>query len=756
MTDLQAKLLVAFDSEYRSIIETIRATVIKVESSGEKLEGAALNEAFRMAHTLKGSAHVVGLTKVVTLGHRLESLFARVREGKVTLGVNELRLVHSALGMIEDLVAAFHGGQVEPDPAPIVEAIEAVMNSGVPKVDARPAPLLAVVPAEPVVAPVKAPPAAAAASNDVVIAEGETLRLSARHLDQLLDTSGELLSLIRGGRDIDQKISRLSGHVESVVREWDLLRRTSGGVLQTMSHVPEYARVAQFLDFVGTQLGPISKNLRAARAAAKQSDWDFLNLGEQLQEDVRRARTVPAETVFGGFYKMVRDISGELERPVDFRLTGLEVAADRGVLQALKDPMMHMLRNSIGHGIEAATVRRDLGKDPVGKLNVRLSLNDGRLHVTINDDGQGLNETKIRERALGAGLITPAALEVLPSERVFDFIFSPGLSTAAEVTDLSGRGMGMSVVIEAIKKLQGSISIQSQAGRGTTFTISVPVTLTNHHLVLVKLDDQTFALPSANIESLRRVKPAEVSVVDGQRVVMIEGAPVPLVDLGTLIDEPHAPATAADESLAVVILRVDERRMAVVVDAILDKRETLIKNLNPGLQRLRLFTGAITQGDGSVTLVLSPATLLAKGARERGVAPAGARPRTQAARVRRATPRILVVDDSITTRTLERGILEANGFEVSLAVDGVDALAKLSLESYDLVISDVEMPRMDGFTLVGEIKKSPKFKHLPVIMVTSLEKPADRERGMSLGANAYVLKQKFDQGGLLEIIRGIL
>ena len=759
MSSLQQKLFAAFEGEYRSILESIRSTIVKVEASGEELGGTPLTDAFRMAHTLKGSAHVVGLADVVTVAHCLESLFAKVRDGKVRLGKDELRLILASLDMIEDVVLSSQKGAAAPAIQGIVQSIGAMLNgSPAPKTEA----------ARPTLVAVPMPASAGATAVDKVVdktvesvvfasaAESDTVRLSARHLDQLLATSGELLTMMRGSRQIDQRISLIGGHLESITREWDLLRRTSLGAIQAMGHTPEYSRVAQFLDFVGTQLVPLNKNVRAAKAATKQTEWDLQHLGEQLQEDVRKARIVPAETILGGFHKMVRDLSSQLDRPLDFRFSGLEVEADRSVLQQLKDPLMHMLRNSVDHGIENKAERQSAGKPEIGKLSVRLTTANGRLSVLIEDDGQGLPEPKIRERIISQGFLSEADAASLPSARVFEFIFRPGFSTAKEISDISGRGMGMSIVDEMIKKLQGTIQVESEPGRGSKFTISVPITLTNHHLVLVHYGELTYAVPCTNIESLHRVKKTDLKVVDGHPSILVNEKPTQVVSLGTLLETSQEAVQLIDETLSIVVLKCDGRFLALAVDSVSDKCEALIKNLAPQLQRQKVFSGAMLLGDGSVALVLDPRTLISKGSRSSTLETHDAPIKVNTGVMKTATTKILVVDDSITTRTLERGILEAHGFEVSLAVDGMDALARVQVEHFDLVISDVEMPRMDGFTLVAEIKKNPKLAHIPIIMVTSLEKSEHRERGLSLGASAYVAKQKFDQGALLETIRQIL
>ncbi len=819
MTDLQKKLFSAFDSEYRTILETIRAFVGVVESTREAPTTAALSEAFRMAHTLKGSAQIVGFSTIVTVAHRLESLFAKIRDGVVVLEMPVIRLIHASVDLIEDIVAASRNESSPPDVQNVVVQIEDVLNktsSNMPSLKlpvvealtskASHAPsisLVAVAAADNEMPPIAAPlmpvsltpppastitpaqtptqtllpmslsltltptPAPTPTPTPQVL-ENETVRLKASHLDQLLRTTGELLSVIGGSREVDARIAVVGSHLNSILREWELVRRISAGALQKMNRTPEFARIAQFLDLVGSELLPISKKVHAAREASKLNEWSLRHLTEQLQNDVRKARTVAAETVFGGFNKMVRDLATELKRPIDFRLTGLDVEADRVVLQALKDPLMHILRNSVDHGIESQEVRASRGKDLTAKILVRIAAVGGRLNITIEDDGQGLNEEKIREQAVDHSLVSAAEASLLSSQELSQLIFRPGFSTAKEISNLSGRGLGMSIVSEAVHRLQGQIRIESVSGEKLVISVSVPISLANHRLVLISHDDQTYAIPSGNVGSLKRVKKSALMTVEGQLTFRFEGQQVPVVSLGTLIGSASAGVALSNEVISLVVLHFDGsdgingingitgKKLAVAVDFIYDECEAIIKNLGAPFAKRKIFAGAILQGDGQLALVLDPNVIIeqfSSGTRDSFVQPA-----TSIAKPKNIkTPlRILVVDDSITTRTLEKGILESNGHHVSLAVDGLDALSRLQVENFDLVISDVEMPRMDGFTLVGEIKRHPKFSKIPVIMVTSLENIEDQQRGLSLGANAYVLKQKFDQGALLETIRRVV
>jgi len=450
---------------------------------------------------------------------------------------------------------------------------------------------------------------------------------------------------------------------------------------------------------------------------------------------------------------MVRDMAKDENKNVEFRVSGLDVQADRMVLQALKDPVMHMLRNSISHGMEKADERKRSGKAECGCVALQMEAVGNRLTILVDDDGRGLDLSRVAEVAVRKGLLTQADADARSPEELSGLIFQPGFSTAKAITDLSGRGMGLSVVYEAVSRLQGEVRAERKAGPGARMVISVPLSISTHRLLLVFSDGQTFAIPSSGIQRLIRVKLTDVATVEGKPVIPWEGQSTPLASLAQLLGIGGASDfTVEGKLLSIMILKSGNRRLAVAVDAFVAEREAIIKNLDAPISGISILAGGIVLEDGSVSLVLNTGELIDS------FKPVYAPPtsRVGEARLEKKIPTVLVVDDSFTARTLEKSILEVHGYNVVVAIDGLEGLSKLRSEEIDLVVSDVQMPRMDGLALLQEMKRDERFARLPVILVTSMNHIDDQERGLALGADAYLVKQRFDHQTLLETIKQLL
>jgi two-component system chemotaxis sensor kinase CheA len=458
--------------------------------------------------------------------------------------------------------------------------------------------------------------------------------------------------------------------------------------------------------------------------------WNTQLSAEQLQRDVWSARMAPVDDLFEGFRKMVRDLAREENKEIDFRLSGSSVRADRIVLQALKDPVMHLLRNSISHGIETSEERARKGKPPVGSLTLRLDSQRGRLIVEVEDDGRGVDLKKV------SNVLSETEPGTHSTEELEQAIFRPGFSTSSTVNRLSGRGMGLSVVYETVHRLQGEVNLRSKASPGASFLLSVPLSVSTCHLLLVSAAGQTFGIPTHGIETLRRIRLDQIETLEGRPVVNLEGQPVRLYGLAHVLQVGDASPAISGDMLPVMVLRSGARRCAVWVDEFQTERDALIKELGMPCRTGNISGGALLR-DGTVFVVVNPGGLVAS------CSPTGAAavPRKAEAKVEAVAAGILVVDDSITSRSLERSILEAHGYRVRVAVDGLEAL---------------EMLRMDGFGLVEALKADSALNKIPVIIVSSLEQPEDQARGLLLGADAYVVKRKFDQTELLAAIRQMI
>jgi two-component system chemotaxis sensor kinase CheA len=413
---------------------------------------------------------------------------------------------------------------------------------------------------------------------------------------------------------------------------------------------------------------------------------------------------------------------------------------------------MHVLRNAISHGIETPQERAAKGKSPVGLVTLRLDTQGQRLTISIQDDGRGVDLSRVVEVAVRQRILSETDAALRTPEELARILFRAGFSTSRSVTDLSGRGMGLSVVQEAVRRLQGEVELRPADGCGTAIHLSVPLSISTHRLLLVSCAGASFAIPVHGIERLHRIRLHSVKTIEGKPIIVCDGQPTPLFSMYQLLNLEQATTSAQPDVLWVMVLHSGSRRAAVAVDAFLRETEAVIQDLGPAAASDGIVSGGVLLEDGAVAFVLNLEELLATPVHRE--LPSILRPSEPAPEQKPAT--ILVVDDSMTTRTLEKSILEAHGYRVRVAVDGMEALDRLRVEKADLVIADIQMPRLDGFGLLEAMKKDPNLNRIPVIVVTSLERAEDQERGLSLGADAYIVKRKFDQGELLATIRQIL
>ncbi|HYH38844.1 MAG TPA: response regulator [Azospirillum sp.] len=706
MTDIRERLLAAFDLEHKDHLAAIREALRAADEGRDA--GIDMVEIHRRAHSLKGAARAVDLPEVEALAHRLESVFTAVQTGALPFDARVRVPVRRALDAIEDAVAWATRGGPPVDTADVLADLARLSGDEA--------------------APTPAPHPAAEPAPRPTAAVRTLVRIRAEGLERLLDTAAALLPEVEGQDRVADELRVLRREWAGMAQAWQRLRR---GLDKGVHDAHFTAALTTF-----------ERRMRAAGAALDAAHrhhdrgvWALRRWGGALHEDVRRLRMVPAETQFGGLGRMIRDLGRGQGKDIEADIRGLEVEADRAVLQRLKDPVMHLVRNAVNHGIEPPGERTAAGKPPGGRILVDASVAGGRLRLRIEDDGRGLDLAAIRRRAADG----------TPDDRLLDLLFEPGFSTAETVTEIAGRGMGLSIARREVIGLQGQLTLTPRPEGGTVILIEVPLSLSGQRLVFVEAGGQVMALPAADVVRLHRADAAALGSLEGRTVVRIDGEDVPVSSLAALLGLP--PPAGTREYVPLAVVRSGERRTALAVDALVATRDAVVASAEEaGLDPAR-FIGTVLLDDGSPALVLNAASL--------GAAEPLALPAVAAARPA-VRPRILVVDDSITTRTLEKSILEAHGYDVVLCVDGREALERLGTLKVDLVISDVEMPRMDGFALVQAVKTDPRLADIPVILVTSRGSDEDRERGMRLGADAYIVKSRFDQDDLLERIRRLL
>jgi two-component system chemotaxis sensor kinase CheA len=658
------------------------------------------------------------------------------------------------LDTVEDCVAAHVAGQPMPGVDTAADLIQTLIDADAPS----PPPAEVVVPAEflaavpqPEPPPPPPPPPAAEPPRPAARAE-ETVRVRARHLDRLLRTSNELLTETMNQRLVTEGLVDIDRSLGELDRGWRRLRKTAAACARDLGDMDRATALDRQSEALEQMLRNVARRARGSRRMQQRSGWTMRQLGVELQQEVRQVRMVPAESIFGDFRKMVRDLARDVGKQVEVTVAGLDVEADRMVLQGLKDPVMHLLRNALSHGVEPPADRVAAGKAPAAQMWLRFEVSDGRLVARVEDDGRGIDHDAIRRKAVERGLFNEKEVAELPVETLIDIIFDPGFSTARTVDDLSGRGMGLSVVREAATMMNGTVEVLKRPGGGTCFRVSVPLSVSTQRLFLVRSQGHTYGLPTEGIDRLFRLKAEDVSTVEGKSMVCLDGRQVPLLSLAHLLALGETAVKVSRNVVPLMVLRNGDRRVAVAVDEFVAIREGLVKDIGVPAVRGTMVAGGVLMEDGSVALVLNAFEIVETFRKSGSIRVLTTVERAAEKRV----PVILVVDDSLTTRTLEKSILEAHGYVVRLAVDGLEALSRLRGEQVDLIISDIQMPRLDGFGLLQAVKADAQLKNIPVIMVSSLEAREDRERGLELGADAYVVKRKFDQKELLETIGQIL
>jgi two-component system chemotaxis sensor kinase CheA len=482
---------------------------------------------------------------------------------------------------------------------------------------------------------------------------------------------------------------------------------------------------------------------------AKAAEADHHALGsmvDALLEDMKSALMLPFSELLELFPKLVRDLSRESGKEVELTTRGGEIQLDRRIMEELKAPLIHVVRNCIDHGLEAPAERMRKGKPARGSIAIAASSRDARIEISVSDDGAGIDGERVKAAAVRNGVLSWEEAGKLGGPEEVLLALHSGVSTSPMITDLSGRGLGLAIVNEKVEKLNGSLAVETERSAGTTIRMVVPLTLATFRGVLVGACGQVFVLPSTNVERATLVLREEIRTVENRETLSFDGQATPLARLGSVLGiEGGKRPGSGDGAVQVVVLGSAGKRIAFQVDEVLGEREVLVKSLGRQLVRVPNIAGATILADGKVVPILNVADLMSSAAKL-VPAPIGA----QEPEKRKS---ILVVEDSITARTLLRTILESAGYNVKTAVDGLDALAALRTLECDLVVSDVEMPRMDGFDLTARIRADKRLAELPVVLVTALDSREDRERGIDVGANAYIVKSSFERGNLLDAVR---
>jgi two-component system chemotaxis sensor kinase CheA len=797
--DFLKKLLSTFKVEAEEHVNTMSASLIELEKAHSTEERQGIIEIiFREAHSLKGAARAVNVTEIEKVCQALESVFAACKREEISLSVELFDTLHRTVDSLNQLVSALetrHSPQEKKQIAELIRQLQSALDAptqttpgasvtaGAGLVPARaderntwseaspvpmPTPLIDELKNDDVVT-VTAPESdntvrqvAQAQPTDGKSVQSKTIRIATTKLDTLLLQSEELLSTKLTARQRTAELKEVSDALARWEKEWPKVHADLRTMRQSVASAHErngqgkadarLKRLLEFLDWNSNFLKSLETEVAMLTRAAEQDHHILGGMVDQLLEDMKKILMLPAASLLEVFPKVVRDLARDQGKEVELVTRGGETEIDRRILEEIKDPLLHLVRNAVDHGIEKPSERSSKNKPTHGTLMITIRPKSGsEVEILITDDGAGIDAQKVRAAALKSGVVAPEEVQRLGEGETLSLIFRSGISTSPIITDISGRGIGLAIVQEKVEKLGGELSLESHANTGTTFRIRVPLTLATFRGILMRAGEHLFILPTVNVKRVTRVSEDEIKTVENRETIRLDDKLISLVRLVDVLGlSPQSRTSEPDGYAHVVILGAAEKRIAFLVDEILDEQEVLVKSLGRQLARVRNIAGATILGTGQVVPILNVSDLL-KSALQVTIAPLRAAVEKAAAR-----KSILIAEDSITARTLLKNILESAGYDVKATVDGADALTELKAGDYDLLVSDVEMPRMSGFELTTKVREDKRLAELPVVLVTSLDSREDRERGIDVGANAYIVKSSFDQSNLLETVRRMI
>lgn len=695
-----------------------------------------INTIFRSAHTIKGSSRMLKLNTISDTAHKLEDVLGAMRDGNLSYNPALGQLLYRGVDAIAALIERLASGEQLPDlDQALCNALSDAATGAANESADNPAAT------EPAATETAATgPSATAPAGDEPVAEAtvgsaaevrlkapDTVRVRLNKLDELIKLMGEVVS----------------SHARSRQRLLDIRELESFAA----ANYPEAEHAG-----LREKLHQFSLALRDDVLAQEL-------LMNELHGKALTMRMLPLGIVFDSTGRMVREVAHTLGKDVECIVSGSEIELDRQIIDKLSDPIIHLLRNAIDHGLETPAVRQAAGKPARGRVSLSARQDGGSVVIEIADDGGGIPVAAVRDKAVRKKLLTAEKAAALSEQEIIDMIFLPGFSTSSIITDISGRGVGMDVVKRCIvDDLQGVISVDTRAGAGSTFTLRLPLSLAVMRVLLVQIDGIPFGFTAQYVAELLRVSESELMNVADRRAIVIRNEFVPVTELSDMLRIPpqHARDTVKKQThhgMLLLVVRVRSEKLALVVDELIDEHDMVIKSVPEHMRGLNMISGMVTTGKNQLVNVLHVPMLLEMARMARGEKSAG---KASAESAAPGAFHILVVDDSLNTREIEKDVLEAHGYQITLAEDGLDGLRKAKSGNFDAVLTDVEMPNMDGFTLTERLRQEENYRDTPIIIITSREKEEDKRRGIQVGADAYIVKGDFNQSSLVDTLRNLL
>ena len=735
---------------------TLAEGLLALESA--PADPARLEALMRAAHSIKGAARIVGVEPVVRVAHAMEDAFVAAQNGRLRLDGGAVDALLAGTDFLksvaerDEAAATSYLGERTDETAALVNRLQAAARGEVaasapadPTTPAVPVPVLRPPPSVPkgsvAVTPPRAPPEratpAGASPRKSITPEGaddSVVRISAAGLGHMLAYAGETLVEAR-------RLGAAAAEIEDLRR---VTRRLQAEV-EALA-VEASAPVAALREAVLAAGQAVTRQFDVIEGAARRSE----DLAGRLYREVLASRMRPFGESTGGFPRLVRDLSRELGKRVRLEVKGKDVLVDRDVLERLDAPLNHLLRNALDHGVESPEARVAAGKDPEARILLEARHRAGMLEIEVSDDGRGVEYESLRRNVVERGLIAADIAKDLSRGELLEFLFLTGFSTKSVVTEISGRGVGLDVVQTTARELSGSVGASSEPGRGLRFVLTLPITRSVVRAALAEIAGEPYAFPLTRIERVLRVDSADIRSVEGREQFVWEGRSVGLLPAAQVLGLP--PPSRGDGPVPVILIASAEHLYGLAVDRFLGEQDLVVRPLDPRLGQVANVAAVSVDENGDPVVIVDVEDLL------RSVDLSLHQGRMREIRVRsaaggtagRARKRVLVVDDSITVREVERGLLAARGYLVDVAVDGMDGWNAARAGSYALVVSDVDMPRMDGIELVRRMKADDRLRTIPVMIVSYKDREEDRLRGLEAGADAYVTKSSFQEATWIE------
>ena len=796
------EVLEFFIPEAEEHLQAVTECLLSLETNSNPEE---IHRLFRSMHTIKGSAAQVGLHRLSAVAHRVEDLFGQLRDGALHPNAEIVDLCLEAVDVLKKFLHRQWSSNAEM--AAAVDPLLARIAELAPEESAETSE------AESSFGDGSAPeaaPSTAALRPAQVLPQPKSVRIALDRLDRMMNAVGELVinrtrmlgrlsELSKLVEVLNFSKARLSSKVSdfqdkhefsrvnvslapgSQPPQMDTFRGhvtsmpaiTSNDLLEfselEMDRYDDFNILSRSLTEISADVTEVLTQLEGFMGRVDSDIDEFTKLAHHLQDEITAARMVPIGNLYTRLSRTVRDAAKATGKPVDLTLEGAETELDNNIIQHISDPLIHLARNAVAHGLEDPGERRGAGKSEKGHIAVRAYHRGNHIFIEVEDDGRGINYEKVRERVIDLGAISPVAAAELTERELREFLFRPGFSTASSMTELAGRGVGLDVVRANVHALNGEIEVRSEEGRGACFTVKVPLTLIISQALFVRCGTSVFALPLAVVEEIRRLRPDEIEDVGGKLLTRVRDVVTEVIRLDLQLALP--PLEPLNGYFHMVIVKVAGRQVGVVVEEVLGKDEIVIKNLGDYMRRVKLFPGTTIAPDGSLILLIDLNRLISADTAERNALPAS----SPAARVfapgaeavaagsipaEAVDPvendRVVVVaDDSISVRKFVGRMLEKAGYRVKLASDGLEASEIVAQVGCHLVITDLEMPRMNGYELMAHLRQNPATRRIPVLVVTSRAGAKHRDRAMKEGASGFLTKP-VQEDQLVSTVEGLL